>query len=286
VGQNRQVGGAQPRIPAGRTPLLAGAKAVIAAVFTVMAFPETHWTMLARATLNGDEAGRAALEELCRRYWPAVHDYLTGRGLTHVEAEDVTQDFFSGLMRSGGWHAADRTRGRFRNFILGAVERTLTESRRRSGAGKRGGGTAPVSLEELAGTGIEPAAAPADDRRFDAAWAERVLEVAMDALELGMSEQGRSGEFAALVAFLGGSASQAGMDSAAAALGVSAAAIKSKIFRLRQRYRDVILGEVSRTVGTPHEAEAEMAYLFEVLSQPGFDPGAIAGETGEPEIPN
>lgn len=254
-----------------------------------MAFPDTRWTMLAHATLNGDESGRAALEELCRRYRPAVHEYLTGRGITAVEAEDVTQDFFSALIRSGGWHLADRARGRFRNFILGAVERTLTERRRRSRAEKRGGGTVPLSLQELAAYGIEPEAAPEDVRRFDTAWAERVLEVAMEALENEFSQQGRGGEFEMQVRFLGGSATQSAMHAAAAAMGVSPAAMKSKVFRLRQRFRDCILTEVSRTVETPHEAEAEMAYLFEVLSQPGFNLAAAtgeSGETGEPKIPN
>lgn len=243
-----------------------------------MAFPETHWTMLARATLNGDAAGRAALEELCRRYWPAVRDFLTARGLAPEEAEDVTQDFFAGLVKSGGWHTADRARGKFRSFLLGALERTLTERRRRRMAQKRGGGGAAMSLEELADAGIEPAEAE-DDLRFDAAWAERVLEVAMDVLERELAEQGRGEEFAVLVPFLGASAGNAANDTAAAVLGISPAAAKTKIFRLRQRFRDCILAEVSRTVETPHEAEQEMSYLFAVLSQPGFDLAVTGGET-------
>lgn len=250
-----------------------------------MAFPETHWTMLAQATLNGDEAGRAALDELCRRYWPAVRDFLTARGFAAEEAEDLTQDFFAGLMKSGGWHAADRARGRFRSFLLGALERTLTERRRRVTAQKRGGGAVAMSLEELSDDGMEPVAAPEDDRRFDIAWAERVLEVAMDALEREMAEQGRGEEFGSLVPFLGASAGNAASEAAAAVLGVGGAALKSKVFRLRQRFRDCILAEISRTVDTPHEAEEEMSWLFEVLSQPGFDLGAATGETAAGIIP-
>ena len=120
-----------------------------------MAFPETKWTMLAQATLNGDAAGRAALEELCRRYWPAVRDFLVVRGYAPEEAEDAAQDFFASLMQSGGWHHADRARGRFRNFLLGALERTLVQRRRRATAQKRGGGAAAVSLEEIAEVAAE-----------------------------------------------------------------------------------------------------------------------------------
>lgn len=242
-----------------------------------MAFPETKWTMLAQATLHGDAAGRAALEELCRRYWPAVRDFLTGRGYAPEEAEDVTQEFFAGLMQSGGWHHADQARGRFRNFLLGGLERTLTQRRRHATAQKRGGGTAALSLEEA----NEPAEMT-DERQFDTAWAERVLEVAMDALEQECAEQGRE-EFGALVPFLGASADTESSDAAASALGVSAAALKSKVFRFRQRFRDHILAEISRTVETPHEAEQEMAWLFAVLSQPGFDLRRETAAGGLPE---
>lgn len=228
-----------------------------------MAFPETRWTVLADATLSGDVAGQAALEELCRRYWPPVRDFLCGRGLSAQDAEDVAQEFFAGLMKSGGWHSVDRVRGKFRSFLLGGVERSLTDWRRRAGALKRGGGQQQDSLEAHEDSLVVPAV---DERHFDAAWAERVLEVAMDALERDFEEQGRGEEFGSLVPFLSGSASQEASDAAAQALGLSAGALKTRIFRLRQRFRDCVLEEISRTVETPHEAEEEMAYLFRVLS--------------------
>ena len=244
-----------------------------------MAFPETKWTMLAQATLSGDAAGRAALDELCRRYWPAVRDFLTGRGYPPEEAEDVTQEFFAGLLQSGGWHAADQARGKFRSFLLGALERTLIQRRRRAHAQKRGGGAVPARLDD--GDFPEPGV-EVDVRRFDSAWAERVLEMAMDTLERELSEQGRAEEFGALVPFLGVSADSDSSAEVAEALGVSSAALKSKIYRLRQRFRDTILAEISRTVETPHEAEEEMSWLFEILSQPGFD---LRRETADAELP-
>ncbi len=235
-----------------------------------MAFPDTKWTMLAEATLNGDAAGRAALEELCRRYWPAVCDVLRARGHAAEEAEDVCQEFFGGLLQSSGWHRADRAKGRFRSFLMGALERTLADRRRRQTRLKRGGGQPDLTLEEVAEPSVEE-----DERRFDSAWAERVLEMALDALEQEMADEGDSGEFAALVGFLGSSADTATNQVAAARLGLSPAALKSRIHRLRQRFRERILAEVARTVETPHEAEQEMAYLFEVVSQPGFSLGSI-----------
>ena len=228
-----------------------------------MAFPETRWTILADATMSGDVAGQAALEELCRRYWPPVRDFLCGRGLSAQDAEDVAQEFFAGLMKSGGWHSVDRVRGKFRSFILGGVERTLADWRRKAGALKRGGGQQQEPLEAHEDS---LAVQAVDERHFDAAWAERVLEVAMDSLERDFEEQGRGEEFGMLVPFLSESASQQASDEAAQALGLSASAMKTRVFRYRQRFRDCVLEEISRTVETPHEAEEEMAYLFRVLS--------------------
>lgn len=232
-----------------------------------MQFPQTEWSLIVQATLSGDAAGRNALEELCRRYWPAVKEFLSRRGLSNEDAEDVAQEFFSSIVQSGGLHSADRGLGKFRSFLLGALERSLADWWRRQYAKKRGGGQRAVPLEDAT---LDHAAVPAaDELEFDAAWAERVLEVSIDALERDFEAQGKGSEFAQLVPFLSSSAGQDASDAAASALGVSAAALKSKIFRLRQRFRDCVLEEVSRTVETPHEAEQEMAYLFRILSAPG-----------------
>ena len=51
-----------------------------------------------------------------------------------------------------------------------------------------------------------------------------------------------------------------------ARLGMSEGAVKLAAFRLRQRYRELIREEVGQTVDSEAELEAEMRWLFEVLS--------------------
>lgn len=232
--------------------------------------------MLAQATMNGDAAGQAALEELCRRYWPAVRDTLLARRFPPEEAEDICQDFFSNLLTAGMWHQADRAKGRFRSYLMGALDRTLTQRHRHASRLKRGGGLPDVPLEEAP----EPIVAE-DELRFDRAWAERVLEMALDALEQEMTQNDRGTEFSALVGFLGSSAGEASSQLAASQLEISPGALKTKVFRLRQRFRESILAEIARTVETLHEAEQEMAHLFEVINRPDFSLAALTeSETG------
>ncbi len=51
----------------------------------------------------------------------------------------------------------------------------------------------------------------------------------------------------------------------ASRLGITVAALKSRIFRLRRRFREIVRQEVSRTVSGPEECDAELRYLCEVL---------------------
>src|SRR6266849_6512525 len=58
-----------------------------------MNFPSTNWSLLAQTTLEGQSEARAALEELCRRYWSPLHHFIRRRGFSDTEAQDVTQEF-------------------------------------------------------------------------------------------------------------------------------------------------------------------------------------------------
>src|SRR5688572_18306242 len=87
---------------------------------TAMRFPTTHWDELAKASLHGDTEARTALDEFCRRYWQPVNAFIRWKGFDQAEAADLTQDFFLNFLKSRAWQRADRRRGSFRTFLLGA----------------------------------------------------------------------------------------------------------------------------------------------------------------------
>jgi len=78
-----------------------------------MEFPETNWTILALATLNGSVKEREALEQLCQNYWHPISLALIGRGVPSERVEDLTQDFFLQLMEKSFFKKADKSKGRF-----------------------------------------------------------------------------------------------------------------------------------------------------------------------------
>ena len=89
---------------------------------------------------------RTALEELYRVYCYPIYAFIRRRGYGRQDAQDLTQDFFVHLLEKGTLGRANQKRGRFRNFLLGALKHFLANAAERAGAGKRGGGCRWVFL--------------------------------------------------------------------------------------------------------------------------------------------
>jgi RNA polymerase sigma factor (sigma-70 family) len=233
-----------------------------------MPFPSTHWSLLAQATFSGEAAGRSAMNALCQRYWHPLNGYIRRRGHDETEAADLTQQFLLHLLEHRTLDKADPAIGKFRSFLLGSLQRFLGDDRDRRLAQKRGSGAMHLSIDDEAGP--VPAVEPEMMRFFDRDWAIAVVEHALAELEADSKASGRE-RFAVLKRFLPGSIEPLTYEAAAAELEVSLPALKSEVYRLRQRFRALARQQIAETVGTPHEIEEEMRYLQQVLMDPGND---------------
>jgi DNA-directed RNA polymerase specialized sigma24 family protein len=220
-----------------------------------MSFPTTNWTILAQASLNGDTTGRVSLEGMCRNYWAPVHAAIARRWPWPGEAEDLTQDFFVHLMEHGTLRRADRERGCFRGFLLGALKYFLSHRLEAAKAAKRGGGQVALELHDGMAPTVE------GDPAFDRAWAVAILLRAMAKLE---AETGADA-FPLLRRFLPGAENGLSYEEAARISGRPVGTVKSDVSRLRRRLREMIRHEVALTVSAPHEIDEEVAYLHEML---------------------
>lgn len=233
-----------------------------------MSFPTTRWSLLARASLNGGPAQREALAEFYRRYRAPVIDFIAGRAAGRAPAEDLAQEFFLHLMENSALQRADRARGRFRSFLLGALLRFLASERVREHAAKRGAGEAAVSLDALPAGANEPMVPAEVAQVFDAAWARDLLARVRAAMEIDWCRRRPAAELAVLARFLPGATDTPAYEAAAAELGWPIARLKTEIFRLRKQFREGVRAEVMLTVDEPHEVEAELAHLHRVLAGP------------------
>lgn len=238
----------------------------------VAQFATTRWSIVLHAGQAGakNTSAHDALARLCRTYWFPLYAHARRRGFAAHDAEDLTQDFFARLLARESIAQADPARGRFRTFILTALDHFLADARDRARAAKRGGGREILSLdmteaEERFARIADPAAAP--DQLFDREWALAVLRTVLARLEEEYAAAGKAELFAGLKSTLTGARESQPYGELAAQLGRSENAVRVAVHRLRQRYRALLQAEVADTVASDQEANAEMHLLLQALGR-------------------
>ena len=124
------------------------------------AFVTTHWSVVLTAGRNDTTRAQDALARLCQTYWFPLYTYVRRRGYSPEDAQDLTQEFFARLLEHNWVKAADQAKGRFRSFLLSAMNCFLADEWDKARAQKRGGGVPLVPLQfDTAETryGVEPA---------------------------------------------------------------------------------------------------------------------------------
>jgi RNA polymerase sigma-70 factor (ECF subfamily) len=100
-------------------------------------FLTTHWSLIEDVKENQD-SDRALIGLLLERYWKPVYCYLRRKGHGNEEAKDLTQGFFFEVVLNRGLvDRADRSKGRFRTFLLHALNQYIIDDHRREVAQKR-----------------------------------------------------------------------------------------------------------------------------------------------------
>jgi DNA-directed RNA polymerase specialized sigma24 family protein len=233
------------------------------------AFPTTRWSLVIAAGANptGQES-REALESLCRGYWYPVYVFIRRHGSPPEQAQDLTQEFFLGVLDGAFFSRAVQSKGRFRNFLLGAVKHHLADSGDRERALKRGGGVSTLSFDFDAGESAylrEPSHGETPERIFQRKWAWAVLDRVVGDLRDEFLHHGKLDHFDRLKGYLGGSG-QPRVAELAQELGVGEPALKSSIHRMRRRYRDLLRNEVAATLDNPADVDEELRFLLQAIS--------------------
>ena len=238
---------------------------MIAAVMeSPRAFPDTRWSVVVSA--KADSA--SALEHLCRVYWPAVHAFSRRCGDSEHDAQDLTQSFFAELLAKRWLDGVAAEKGRFRSWLLAAFTNFSRSQWRSAQREKRGGRCEIFSLDdepfgraalEVGHEGLTP------DAAFERQWVESLVRAAIERLagEFAAAEKGAL--FAVMKPFLTEARGATPYAATAAAAGLTEAALKTGVHRMRQRYGEIFREEVAQTVARPEEVDAEIRYLLGVM---------------------
>ena len=235
-------------------------------------FASTRWTVVLEA---GDSAAAStqslnALSELCQIYWRPLYLFLRREGYGSDYAQDLTQAFFADLIETRAYARADREKGRFRSFLLGALKHFVADARDRDRAQKRGGGAIPEQLDDKAiaeaEAQVERAAKWNSDRVYDREWAASLLRRALDRLAQECALAGKAELFGYLKPYLSVTEDAAvPYDEMAQRVHRPVTTLRSDVARLRARYRAILREEVRGTVAEGSDVDEELRHLCSVL---------------------
>src|SRR2546430_9141324 len=168
-------------------------------------FATTHWSVVLTAGETSSPQAAEALEKLCRSYWYPLYAYVRRKGHPPHDAQDLTQEFFARLLASNYLGTVGREKGKFRSFLLAALNHFMADERDRALAAKRGGGKALISLdEEDAETRYQAdiVSQLSPDKIFEKRWAMTLLEQAFSKLREEFVAAGKTERFDRLKIFL------------------------------------------------------------------------------------
>ena len=230
-------------------------------------FPTTSWTLIARLRSGDETTARRALEDLCAQYRYPLYCAIRYRGLAHHDAEDALHGFLAKLLRLDAFADADAEKGRLRAFLCAALGRYLLNWRR-----DHASRALEVSLDAP-----DPDASISEKRYqkerfpdhetpeviFHRQWARELLARVLTLLAARYASRGKSAVFQALRPVLqaGGSLRGEETTNLAAALGLSAGALRVAHHRFLKDYRALLEAEVFQTVSSPEDVRQEIADL-------------------------
>lgn len=231
-------------------------------------FTTTRWSVVLAAKDDTSSQAGEALAQLCRTYWYPLYAFIRRRGHSPHDAQDLTQEFFLRLLDKHYLQAVDHRKGRFRTFLLAALEHFLANEWRRSQAQRRGGGRQIISIDDSAEQRYmhEPATDLSPERIYEQRWALAFLEQVLGKLRTEFVEAGKGPIFETLKVFLTGDRPPASYAELASSLATTEAAFKMAVSRMRQRYAELLRLEIANTVSSPDEVEDELRALMNSLS--------------------
>jgi RNA polymerase sigma-70 factor (ECF subfamily) len=213
----------------------------------------TCWSLVFQAHRGQQSTVGEAQQELMQRYCGAVYRYLLGALRDPDAAEELAQEFALRFVR-GDFHRANPESGRFRDFVKTAVYHLIVDYQRQR---QKRPGSLPCDSAFLPGEEGDVCRA---DAVFLDRWREEVLDRTWEALANLQRQSGQRyytvlrwrAEHPDLPA-----ARLAEELSAQGGVPVSEAGVRQTLHRAREKFADLLLEEVARSLQTTDKERLE-----------------------------
>jgi RNA polymerase sigma-70 factor (ECF subfamily) len=155
------------------------------------AFLTTHWSIIDDIKSKEDKK-QALTGLLLDRYWKPVYCYLRRKGYNNEQAKDLTQGFFHEVVLNRNLlRRTEQCKGRFRSFLLHALNQFLIDCKRRQSSLKHipKDKLVPLDIIEMP---ILPQTISklGPEESFNYAWKSALLDRILTQVQAECSEQG------------------------------------------------------------------------------------------------
>jgi RNA polymerase sigma-70 factor (ECF subfamily) len=236
-------------------------------------FAVTQWSqMRAFAGLSPDQQ-KAVLEELAARYWKPVYCYLRRKGYDNEQAKDLTQGFFHEVVMGRQLiERADESKGRFRTFLLTALDRYVISVHRRQTASKRCPTAGMTPLDDTADAASAAAASLGPEEAFTYAWAIELLQDVLDQVERQCVQDGKQVHWQlfhlhVVEPIITGQEPPSLVQLCGRFDIPATTRAENMIVTVKRRFQAAMRDRVSQYVGSDEEIEQEIRDLMEILSR-------------------
>jgi RNA polymerase sigma-70 factor (ECF subfamily) len=236
-------------------------------------FPSTHWSQILNVRTQDQTRRRLVTESLIAGYWKPIYCYLRKQGYGNEEAKDLTQDFFCEFFLGAKLlQAADRKIGRFRQLLLTALKRFVSNVERDKKRKKRAPPGEIVRLSSLRFEEVDlPGPAVTPEQAFYHAWITELLDQVLSELReqyssSGMLKHWRIFQLKILAPTLQNSQnlSMKEICDRCSVAGEQQAA--NMLITVKRRFRSVLKRRLRNLVRSDEEANAEFRDIFSFLS--------------------
>jgi DNA-directed RNA polymerase specialized sigma24 family protein len=234
---------------------------------TASRFHTTSWTLVVSARSNPED-----LETLLGAYWSPVYAYLRRKGKSREDAADITQAFLADVLLNRDLIGkADRDRGRFRAFLLAALERFVIDAYRREHGRKGQRAPAVVPKDSALLEAAEPSDTDDPARAFYRQWATTALEITLGRLEEACTSDGLDRHWRVFEQRVVRPACDGCEPAAIARLVEEVGArdgpeISSMVNTVKRKFRVMLRDVVADTLDDPGELDGELADLRAFLA--------------------
>ncbi len=239
-------------------------------------FPVTRWSLVLRAAGTGTEASRA-LELLCEQYWPPLYRFLRRSGAQREDAEDYLQGFLFDFIRRNDFRRADRDKGRFRSYLLGALKHYISNVKKKLKKEAAGGKVVHVPFViDTEGEEVryakEPPCFSDPNRIFHRDWAQTLLDHSLERVEKSFASRGQLERYKVYLGLARGDVEDRTYKEAADGLGVSVSLVKKGVGQLRRELDREVRRAILDTIDDPALLNEELDFLMSAL---GEQPGGV-----------